>query len=53
MKKNATIMVVDDDPINLSLMEAILLPEGYDVRLCASGEAWMGYTKLDRKDKVM
>lgn len=41
MKKNATIMVVDDDPINLSLMEAILLPEGYDVRLCASGGACM------------
>ena len=38
MKQHATVMVVDDNPINLALMEAMLTPEGYDVTLYDSGE---------------
>jgi len=38
MKQQATIMVVDDNPLNLSLTEAMLTPEGYKVILCSSGK---------------
>jgi putative two-component system response regulator len=41
MKQQATVMVVDDNPINLCLMEAMLSPEGYSVTLFDSGENCM------------
>jgi len=41
MKQQATVMVVDDSPINLCLMEAMLSPEGYSVNLYDSGEQCM------------
>jgi adenylate cyclase len=34
---NATVLVVDDQPANIRLLEAILSPRGYDVRAAASG----------------
>ncbi len=39
MIQQAIIMVVDDNPINLSLMEAMLKPEGYEVILYETGMA--------------
>ena len=38
MTDTATILVVDDQPQNLRLLDAILSPRGYDVRTAASGE---------------
>jgi adenylate cyclase len=34
----ATVLVVDDQPQNVRLLDAILAPRGYDVRSAASGE---------------
>ncbi len=34
----ATVLVVDDQPQNIRLLDAILSPRGYDVRTAASGE---------------
>jgi len=34
----ATVLVVDDQPPNIRLLEAILSPRGYDVRAASSGE---------------
>ncbi len=34
----ATVLVVDDQPQNIRLLDAILSPRGYDVRAAASGE---------------
>ena len=41
MKHKNTVMVVDDNLLNLSLMEAMLTPEGYNVTLHDSGKACM------------
>jgi adenylate cyclase len=38
MTDGATILVVDDQPQNLRLLDAILTPRGFDVRTAASGE---------------
>jgi class 3 adenylate cyclase/CheY-like chemotaxis protein len=38
MTDGATILVVDDQPQNLRLLDAILTPRGYDVRTAASGD---------------
>ena len=35
---NARVLVVDDQPPNVRLLEAILAPRGYDVRTASSGE---------------
>lgn len=34
----ATVLVVDDQPQNIRLLDAVLTPHGYDVRTAASGE---------------
>lgn len=34
----ATVLVVDDQPQNIRLLDAVLTPRGYDVRTAASGE---------------
>jgi CheY-like chemotaxis protein/two-component sensor histidine kinase len=34
---NARVLVVDDEPRNTRLLEALLVPSGYDVRIAASG----------------
>ena len=34
----ATVLVVDDQPQNIRLLDAVLSPHGYDVRTAASGE---------------
>lgn len=35
--KKPTVLCVDDDTRNLELLEALLSPEGYDVKFCRSG----------------
>ena len=38
MVKKSKILVVDDEPRNLRLIEAILLPLGYEVSLAKDGK---------------
>ena len=38
MTDDATVLVVDDQPQNLRLLDAILTPRGFDVRTADSGE---------------
>ena len=38
MADSGTILVVDDLPSNLRLLEAVLAPQGYDVLLATSGQ---------------
>jgi class 3 adenylate cyclase/CheY-like chemotaxis protein len=41
MPEHGDVLVVDDEPLNVQLLEAILGPAGYDVRSAASGEEAM------------
>lgn len=46
----ATVLVVDDQPQNIRLLEAVLGPQGYDVRTAVSGEealAVLSGTEID------
>jgi class 3 adenylate cyclase/CheY-like chemotaxis protein len=49
----ATVLVVDDQPANLRLLDAILTPRGYDVRRAASGEEALGVVEADEVDLVL
>lgn len=46
-------MVVDDNPLNLSLMEAMLTPEGYSVILHESGKTCMDSVRKDSPDVIL
>lgn len=47
------ILVVDDEPHNLELMEAILLPEGYQVFLAGGGEAALALAHEKTPDLII
>lgn len=47
------VLVVDDQPANVRLMEAILLPRGYDVRTARSGEEALASIAEDPPDLVL
>ena len=47
------ILAVDDVPQNLRLLEAVLVPNGYDVVTAASGEAALLAVLRDRPDLVL
>ena len=32
-----SLLIVDDNPVNLKLMRAVLAPDGYDIRTAADG----------------
>ena len=53
MKRKVTIMVVDDNPLNLSLMEAMLTPEGYCVIMHESGEACLAAVRQKAPDVIL
>jgi CheY-like chemotaxis protein len=38
LSETAAVLVVDDQPANIRLLEAILVPRGYEVRTASSGE---------------
>ncbi len=38
MRRNGSILVIDDEEIMREILEALLTREGYDVRLASSGE---------------
>ncbi|HET7071375.1 MAG TPA: response regulator [Nocardioides sp.] len=47
------VLVVDDQPQNIRLLEAILVPRGYDVRPASSGEEAMSALDQDDVDLVL
>lgn len=53
MTANATILVVDDLPQNVRLLEAVLAPRGYDVVAAASGAEALERVAAGRVDLVL
>jgi adenylate cyclase len=53
VESGASILVVDDTPQNIRLMEAMLLPAGYAVRSAPSGEAALDQISTDPPDLVL
>jgi CheY-like chemotaxis protein len=51
--RNPTILVVDDVPENLRLLEAVLAPRGYDVVPAASGSAALELAESAKPDLVL
>ena len=47
------VLVVDDQPANIRLLEAILAPRGYDVRTASSGEEALAALDADDMDLVL
>jgi DNA-binding NarL/FixJ family response regulator len=47
------ILVVDDTPANVRLLEAVLVPEGYDVVAAGSGEEALSSTAAGEPDVVL
>ncbi|MFC5268664.1 adenylate/guanylate cyclase domain-containing protein [Kribbella qitaiheensis] len=50
---NSTVLVVDDQPPNVRLLEAILAPRGYDVRTASSGDEALRKIAADDIDLVL
>ena len=48
-----TVLVVDDQPANIRLLEAILSPRGYDVRPASSGAAALSVIEQEDVDLVL
>jgi response regulator RpfG family c-di-GMP phosphodiesterase len=48
--QRVTILCVDDEPLNLSLLEAMLIPRGYDVITAANGAEALRRIESDRVD---
>lgn len=52
-QRRSMVMVVDDNPLNLSLMEAMLIPAGYCVTLYDSGEKCIEAIPRDAPDIIL
>ena len=50
---NPSVLVVDDQPANIRLLEAILTPRGYDVRTASSGAEALAAIDADDTDLVL
>ena len=50
---NTRVLVVDDQPPNVRLLQAILTPRGYDVRTASSGEEALATLEKDDMDLVL
>ena len=50
---SSTVLVVDDQPANVRLLEAILAPRGYDVRTASSGDETLRTIAADDIDLVL
>ncbi|TCN41935.1 adenylate/guanylate cyclase family protein [Kribbella orskensis] len=50
---NSTVLVVDDQPANVRLLEAILAPRGYDVRTASSGDEALRTIAANEVDLVL
>ncbi|WP_207309004.1 putative bifunctional diguanylate cyclase/phosphodiesterase [Marinobacter salicampi] len=49
----ATILIVDDEPQNRRLLNALLLPEGYRTVMAASGEEALGVVAQNEPDLIL
>jgi signal transduction histidine kinase len=52
-ERPATILMVDDEPQNLDLLEALLLPHGYRLLRAAAGEEALAAVRAERPDLVL
>jgi len=52
-ERPARILVVDDEPINLELMEALLTPVGYEVSVAGGGEEGLAAALRDKPDLIL
>jgi two-component system NtrC family response regulator len=50
---HGTILVVDDDPLVLSLLRRLLAPLGFDVREAASAESALALLEVEHQDLVI
>ncbi len=53
IEKSATILVIDDEPDMLALIERILKPKGYDVLLAADGVFGLSHLRQAEPDLVL
>ncbi len=53
MSEDARILVVDDVPQNVRLLEAVLAPRGYDVVSATDGESALGLVASSKPDLVL
>ena len=53
MKDTPVILVVDDQPQNIELLEAYLVPQGYEIVKAASGEEALEKLSGNRIDLVL
>lgn len=53
MMQKATLLIVDDDWLNVEVMEAYLEPEGYTVNAVSSGEKALAYVKQQSPDVIL
>lgn len=49
----AKILAVDDDPVNLALLEALLVPQGYEVIFAADGPEALRQVARQSPDLVL
>lgn len=47
------VLLVDDEQVNLDLFEAILAPEGYEIRCAATGEEALAAVEAARPDLIL
>jgi putative two-component system response regulator len=52
-KRQATILIVDDEPKNVKLLEAYLKPEGYITQTATSGEAALAMVAHETPDLIL
>jgi DNA-binding response OmpR family regulator len=53
MKDKPTILVVDDQPQNIELLEAYLVPQGYEIIKAVSGEEALGKLSVNQVDLIL
>ena len=53
MKGKPVILVVDDQPQNIELLEAYLVPNGYEIIMATSGEDAMGKLSGNQIDLIL
>ena len=53
MKDKPVILVVDDQPQNIELLEAYLVPQGYEIVKAANGEEALGKLSGDQIDLIL
>ena len=53
MKVKPVILVVDDQPQNIELLEAYLVPQGYEIIMATSGEDALGKLSSNQIDLIL